>query len=90
MTVCFYNVGIQAADVEAQRWPNKQERVMKAMIKASTEHKIDMFCQSELGSISTGLAAELEMTVDDWISGLLERFMKDNVGAIGAPRHRSA
>ena len=63
-TAGFYNVGIQAAEAEAKRWPTKEVRFKNDIIKAFMEHDLDILCLSELGTIETGLAAALEKTIE--------------------------
>ena len=49
LTVGFYNMGIQLAELGKKGWKKKEEALKQDIIKAFVLHDLHMLCLSELG-----------------------------------------
>ena len=72
LTVGFYNVGIQIAELSGKKWSTKQSHLKNDIIKAFDMHVLDILCLCELGELGVGIAAGLpDRNVDAWMTELL-------------------
>ena len=72
LTVGFYNVGIQLAEISGRRWSSKQSRLKADIVKAFDTHVLDILCLCELGELGVGIAAGLlDGNVNAWMTELL-------------------
>jgi hypothetical protein len=63
LTVGFYNVGMQAAELQGKNWKTKECRLQADILKAFNTHALDVLCLNDLG--------ELDADVIEWFSELL-------------------
>ena len=70
LTVAFYNVGLQASQVNSKKWPDREAKLANDIINAAKNHKLDILCLCELGEINVGIGGKLSQSVSAWIHGL--------------------
>jgi endonuclease/exonuclease/phosphatase family metal-dependent hydrolase len=72
LTVAFYNVGIQMAEIGAKKWEAKERRLAADIVKAIKVHELDILCLSELGQVGVGIGKKFpEGGVVGWLKNLL-------------------